>query len=178
MPDPSTAGQKVVISGVLSGSSPGGAQVALWRKLAGQSSFQQFAITTTDSAGNYTFTLHHVMADQSWYVTSEGMQSSTLVQQVRAVIALASSTRTARVGQPVVLHGHVTPFHAGQTVLVERKHGGAWQVIARPRLSRGSNYTVSRRFGQPGAVRLRVLLPGDARNVQSASSTLTLPVKS
>jgi hypothetical protein len=177
-PNPSTAGQKVVISGAMTGTPVAGAQVVLWRELAHQSSFQQVAQTTTDSAGDYSFTMQRgaVMGDQAWYVTSNGMQSSTVQQQVAAVVALASSTRSAAVGQAIVLRGHVTPSHAGQVVLLEVRHGSTWQVIARPRLGRGSSYSLSRRFARPGPVVFRAVLPGDSRNARSTSRTVTVTV--
>ncbi len=153
--------------------------MVLWREIAHQSSFQQVAQTTTDSAGRYSFTLKRgtVMADQAWYVTADGMRSSTLRQQVAAVVALAAATRSTVVGQAVVLHGHVTPSHAGQVVLVEVFSGGAWHAIARPRLGRGSSYSVSHRFSQPGKVVLRVVLPADSRNARSTSPRVAVTVK-
>lgn len=177
-PDPSTAGHQVVISGVLSTSPAAGAQVALWRERAGQSTFQQIAQTTTDSAGHYTFTLKRgiVMADQAWYVTSGALRSATVAQQVRALIGL--ELFAPRSG-PAVLTGHVTPSHAGETVLIEqmRPSTHAWQVLARTRLSKTSNYSFSHRFTQAGRTKLRVVLQGDTRNVQSISPVVTLTVK-
>jgi hypothetical protein len=174
-PSPSKAGQKVVISGTASS----GAPVALWRKLAHQSSFHQVSTTSADSSGKYTFTLKRgtVMTDQEWYVSSDGAQSTTLAQRVEAVVALASSARSTAVGRPVVLRGHVTPSHAGQVVLIEVSRGGAWQVIARPRLGRGSVYSVTHRFAKSGAVKLRVVLQRDSRNERSTSPTVTVAVK-
>jgi hypothetical protein len=174
-PDPSRAGQKVVVSG----SATSGAEVALWRKLPHQSSFHQVSTATADSSGKYTFTLKRgaVMTDQQWYVVSNGAHSLTLTQQVDAVVALASSARSTVVGQPVVLRGHVTPSHAGQRVLIEVSHGATWRVIARPRLGHGSSYSVSHRFARAGAVKLRVVLGRDSRNDRSTSSTLTLSVR-
>jgi hypothetical protein len=174
-PNPSRAGQKVVISGT--GTS--GAQVALWRKLAHQSGFHQVATTTAGNSGKYAFTLKpgSVMADQEWYVTSNGVQSATVAQRVAALVALAPSARSTTVGRTIVLRGHVTPSHAGEVVLIEMSRGGAWQVIARPRLGHGSGYSVSHRFAKSGAVKLRVVLGRDSRNVRSTSPTVTLTVK-
>lgn len=168
-----------MISGGFVGSPPAGAPVALWRELAGRSSFRQIAQTTADSSGRYTFTLARgtVMADQAWYVTGQGRQSPTLDQHVDAVVGLSSSTRSTAVGRLVVLRGQVTPSHAGEVVLIEQSRGGAWQVIARPRLGRGSTYTVPHRFAQSGATKLRAVLQADARNVRSTSPTVTVVVK-
>jgi hypothetical protein len=176
-PDPSRAGQKVVISGAMAASPAAGAQVVLWRKLARQSTFSQAGQTTTDSAGRYTFTLRRVMADQQWYVTSNGMQSATVQQRVEALVGLVSSMRSAAVGQAIGLRGRVTPSHAGQVVLVEVSRGGAWHVIARPRLGHRSRYALSHAFARAGAVKLRVVLNGDRRNERSISRTVTITVK-
>jgi len=178
-PNPSTAGRKVVISGALVGNPVSGAQVVLWGRLAGHSSFQKMAQSTTDSSGRYTFALPRgaVMTDQAWYVASNGVQSSTLQQHVDALVGLSSSTHAATVGQPVRLRGHLTPAHAGETVLIEQRRGGTWGVIARAKLSRTSSYAISHRFSHPGTVGLRAVLPGDTRNDLSVSSTFTLTVK-
>ena len=170
-PSPSKAGQKVVISGT----APSGAAVALWRKLANQTSFHQVSMTDADSSGKYAFTLARgtVMADQEWYVTSGGAQSQTVSQQVQALVSVAASV----VGHTIALRGHVTPSHAGEVVLIEMSRGGAWQVIARPHLGRGSSYSVSQHFARSGTVRFRVVLKADQRNAQSTSRTFKVTVK-
>jgi hypothetical protein len=178
--DPSTAGRKVVISGALTASPASGAQVILWRETAGQSSFRQLASTTTDSSGGYSFTLKRgtVLADQALYVTSGSLRSSTLEQEVRAIVGLAASTRAITSGQAIVLRGNVTPSHAGQALLIEQRRGGTWHVIARPRLSKGSTYSLSHRFVHTGKSQLRAVLPAGARNLASTSPTVTVTVKS
>jgi hypothetical protein len=163
---------------VISGTASSGAQVALWRKLAKQSSFDQVSQTTADNSGNYTFTENRgtVMSDQEWYVTSNGTQSTTVTQHVAALVALAASAPSARVGRTVMLSGHVTPSHAGEVVLVEMSRGGAWHVIARPRLGRHSGYAVSHRFARSGAVHFRVVLGADRRNDRSVSPAVKVSV--
>jgi hypothetical protein len=178
-PNPSMAGRKVVISGALTGRTVSGAQVDLWGELAGQSSFHQMSQTTTDGSGQYTFTLGSgsVVTDQAWYVTSNGLQSATIQQQVGALVSLSSSARSTTVGRPIRLNGHVAPSHAGEVVLIEASRGGAWRVIGGPRLGPGSSYAVSESFSKRGTVRLRTVLRGDTHNGQSISPTLTLSVK-
>jgi hypothetical protein len=178
-PDPSTAGRKVVISGGLTSNPASGAQVVLWRELSGQSSFHQLAQTTTDSAGQYTFTMKtgSVNADQQWYVTSNGLTSPTLAQKVNALVGLASASHTVTAGQAVALSGQVTPSHAGQVLLIEQRRGGTWAVIGRPRLTHASAYKLSHKFMHAGAIKLRAVLPADARNNRSNSPTLTVTVK-
>ncbi|HTX13058.1 MAG TPA: hypothetical protein VME22_30855 [Solirubrobacteraceae bacterium] len=155
-----------------------GAQVVLWREKAGQSSFQQVAQTTTNGSGDYTFALGRgaVMADQTWYVTADSLRSALLDQRVRALVGLAPSAHTVVAGHSVVLSGHVTPSHAGEVVLIEQRGGGGWRVIARPRLSQGSSYSLSHRFMHSGKSELRAVLRLDARNLASDSPTIKLTV--
>jgi hypothetical protein len=169
----------VVISGVLTASPVSGAQVVLWREKAGQSSFQQVAQTTTNASGDYTFTRARgtVMADQTWYVTADSLRSAALNETVRALVALTPSAHTIAAGQAVVLSGHVTPSHAGDVVLIELRSGSGWRVIARPRLSKGSSYSLSHRFMHAGNSELRAVLGLDARNLASDSPTVKLTVK-
>ncbi len=177
-PDPSTAGRKVVISGGLtSNPPPSGVQVVLWRELSGQSTFRQVTKTTTDSAGQYKITLTRGMvnADQKWYVTASGLQSPTLQQHVNAVVGLVG-LHSVSAGQAMLLRGQVTPSHAGQLVLIQQRTGGHWAVIARPRLGHNSKYGIVHRFARSGIVELRTVLPGDARNNRSNSTTLTVTV--
>jgi hypothetical protein len=168
-----------VISGALTATPPAsGAQVVLWRERSGQSTFNHIAQTTTNSTGQYTFTLKAGMvdADQKWYVTANGLTSATLTQHVVALVGL-SGRRTIAVRQAMLLHGHVTPSHAGQAVLLEQRHGSHWTVIARPRLGRFSSYGVMYRFTRSGTIDLRAVLPGDVRNDQSDSPTFAVTVK-
>ena len=169
----------MVISGAFVGTTVSGATVVLWHELAGQPSFTQVSQTTTDSAGHYSFALGPgaVMADQAWYASANGVKSATIEQLVMALVGLSSSSHAVAVGHSLVLRGHVTPSHAGQTVLIEQSRGAAWHVIARARLGSGSSYAVSHRFSQAGAIELRTVLPGDQRNGKSVSRSLKVTVK-
>lgn len=177
-PDPSTAGQKVVISGSLVGGAAAGATVVLWQEVSGQSSFHRMTQTTANSAGQYTIALGRgaVLRDRKWYVTSQGMQSPTLDQHVAAVVGLSASRTTVAAGVLVDLRGSVSPSHAGQVVLIEQRVAGAWHVIARPRLSHASRYQAGRRFTRAGKIALRAVLGGDAVNDRSVSRTITVDV--
>ena len=118
------------------------------------------------------------MADQEWYVTSNGVQSADRHQHVAALVALSPSARSTTVGRTIVLRGHVTPSHAGEVVLIEMSRGRRWQVIARPRLGHGSGYSVSHRFarGRRGQAQSRAPSPTSATS-RSTSPTVTLTVK-
>jgi hypothetical protein len=178
-PNPSTAGNKVVVSGGMLGSPSAGATVALRQELPGQAGFHQIAQTTLNSSGHYTFTLGRgkVKTDRKWYVTAAGLDSPTIDQLVRAVVTLAPSSGTAAAGAAIELRGQVSPSHAGETVLIEQRAGGRWVVFAHPRLSRGSSYSVSHRFAHAGKAQLRAVLRADSRNDTSNSRTITVVVK-
>ncbi|MBV9803534.1 MAG: hypothetical protein JO130_10105 [Solirubrobacterales bacterium] len=167
-----------MISGALA-TPAAGTTVVLWRNLAGQTSFHQYSQTTTDSSGKYTFTLRRgvVLADQQYYVTANGSRSATATQEVDALVGLAASARSTVVGHAIVLHGHVTPSHAGEVVLIEVRRGSTWHVIARAKLTHGSNFATSHSFAQSGTDQLRVVLRADSRNLQSVSPTLRVSVK-
>lgn len=178
-PDPSIAGRKVVITGALTRSPVAGVQVVLWRELAGQSSFHRYAQATTDGSGRYAITLPRgsVEANQEWYATASGLRSTTLVQRVKALVALSPAAHSVSAGHALVLRGRVTPSHAGEAVSIEVRRAGRWVVIARPKLGRRSSYATSMRFHHPGGVRLRAELRGDARNPRSDSPTVMVTVR-
>ena len=140
---------------------------------------EQATRNMTDSAGQYKFTLKAGMvnADQQFYVTAAGLQSSTLRQTVNALVGLSASTRSVASGAPVTLSGHVTPSHSGEAILIEQLFGKRWSVIARSHLSHRSTYTVSHRFKQAGGKKLKSVLLADSRNARSASPTITVTVK-
>lgn len=157
-PDPSSAGNKVTIAGRWLGSTAG-TIVQLWQKLPGGATFKQVAQTTTGTTGQYQFVRGAVETSRQWYVTAGASRSVTIEQQVRATVTL---TRLLRV--------HVSPNHAGERVLIERRTRQGWKVIARPRLTRSSssNGSVPVAIGR-GTFVLRAVFPGDGRNVRSVS---------
>jgi hypothetical protein len=154
--DPSTAGQSVTISGHWIGGRAG-PNVVLWQKLPGSTSFKRLAHTTTSSSGDYKFVRSGVETNREWYVAVSGVHSLTIQQRVRAVVTLNIANGSFR--------GRVSPNHAGERVLFEQDTASGWKVIARPRLSRDSGYSVASRL----APSLRAVFPGDRRNVRSVS---------
>jgi hypothetical protein len=161
--NPSTAGGSVTVSGHAVNGTTGEA-VALWQELPG-GSFKQVAQSTLDSSGNYSFVQTAVNTDRAWYVTAGGVRSTTLNQEVSAVVTL---TRALRV--------HVTPAHAGERVLIQFKTAHGWRLLQRVKLNRSSRSAKSvslARFGHR-TIRLRAVLPADNRNLRSYSSTIRI----
>jgi hypothetical protein len=177
-PDPSVAGRRVTISGGLAGASSGTA-VDLWQELPGQSSFHRVAQTTTNSSGRYAFARGAgvVETNTSWYTTSGGATSRTLVQQVGAVVQLQSSSAHPATGKAVTLSGRVSPAHAGERILLQKRTKQGWRTIASTALGSGSRFALRHRFAHSGTLVLRALLRADRRNTQSASSALPISVR-
>jgi hypothetical protein len=161
-PDPSTAGGRVTVSGRWVGGTAG-QTISLWEKLPGQSRFRDVAHTATDSSGGYQFVRNEIKRNREWYVTSaSGLRSVTVGQRVRVVVTLGVAGLRA--------HGRVTPGHAGERVLLEQRRlapATGWAVIARPRLSASSRYSV--KLPGSGQVEFRTVFPGDSRNIRSVS---------
>jgi hypothetical protein len=173
-PNPATSGQKVTVSGKLSGGTPSGVTVQLFQELAGATKFTQVAQATTGSDGSYSIVAPgKVQTDRTWYVTAPGnLQSATISEQVAANVTLL----VARARHSATVHGSVTPSHAGQPVMVQRRVRGKWVTIARPQLNDRSKFSV--RYGHTPRVKatLRAVLAADSNNMRSVSSTVTAVV--
>ena len=155
-PKPSTAGQKVTITGRWPGNTAG-QTVDLWQQLAAAKTFTDVAHTTTGSLGDFQFVRKGVETNRKWYVTVGSSRSVTVTQQVRAVVKL------------IGLHGQVVPNHAGERMLIEDKAASGWAVIARPRVSPASTFS----FG-PADGEVRAVFRGDRRNIRSVSQAVVL----
>src|SRR5579884_4279910 len=67
-PNPSTAGERVEVSGTLTGYAAG-TRVVLWQRLPRADNFKPIAHTTTDGSGGYTVALAP-LANRHWYITA------------------------------------------------------------------------------------------------------------
>jgi hypothetical protein len=173
-PDPSMEGAKVVISGRLLGT--GGAAVTLWERPAGMSAFVQIGTTQTDANGAYSMTRDSgvVTTDRAWYATSGTATSETINQQVQALVTLAA-TRTSPRARQVLISGHVSPDHAGESVTLQILRGHAWTTLATPRLAAVSGFTLTRSISH--RARLRLVFAGDSMNAASTSRIVTVAAR-
>jgi hypothetical protein len=165
-PDPSTTGGAVTVSGTLTGDA--GGTVTLWQELPGATAFSQLSVTTANATtGAYSFALAKgsVTTDRAWYVTAGTAQSVTIDQQVSARVTIAVTRHAGALS----VAGTVSPAQPGQRVLLLRRVGGQWNIVAKARLGAGLRYRFRHHFSGSGTVRLRVELPTDSRNVQSFS---------
>jgi phospholipase C len=177
-PNPSQAGQPILLSGRVVGMKKAGMPVTLWRKLPRDAGFHAAIQTPTDSSGHYAVLVPGtgLTTNTQWYATTKGVASPTTLQAVYALVTLKSSEAQAAPNELVGLKGHVVPWHGGDPVVIQRLTAtGTWRTIASPRLNLASNFSVGRRFGA-GAIELRALLPPDPRNAQSYSTPVTLAV--
>jgi hypothetical protein len=153
--------------------------IVLWQRLTGQRKFHRVALTRTDRTGHYriVWRVGRIWTNHRWYVTARGLRSRTITERVRALVTLSSSASAAAPGDLITFAGHVAPAHSRQRIAIEQSAGSGWQVIAQPRLSRGSDYVVAHAFGNDGVVSVRAVLWGDRRNIRSFSDAVSIDVK-
>jgi len=187
-PNPSTAGQQIVISGRLVRAHAARAAIVLWRLLPGWRQFHRVLVTRTDASGAYTILRppRVTQINEEWYVTAHDARSHaatgrdllsrTVYHRVHALVALSASATHAIPGARLRFSGAVSPSHSGARILFQHLMTGGWRTIASPRLNDGSKFTASYRFPRAGSPQVRALLPADERNIQSSSSSLTTSV--
>ena len=74
----------------------------------------------------------------------------------------------------------MAPDEAGGRVLLQEQVGtlgNAWKTLKGGRLDAASHFSIPVRFPAPGAHTVRVMFPGDARNIAPVSDTQTATVK-
>jgi hypothetical protein len=186
IPNPIDAGDPMVIVGHLSGPGNANQQVNLFHHLPNQFGFSFVQSVRTDSHGNYLITRNPgvVTTNRAWFVRSDGAQSRTVHEGVRALVTLNASTTTAKSNQPVVFTGHVTPNHAGDRVFLQRQVGDDdddWRNIAGAsgRLDGQSNFRIERRFRVPDVdgLTVRAVIRRDRRNLAGASKPVDVTVQ-
>ncbi len=177
------AGQSMLIYGHLQGPSNAGQQIVLYHKIAGRPSFTVIQKTTTNSQGNYEFIRPDgiVNTNRQWYSTGpNGVESTTISEQVAALVSLNESTPNALTQQKVIFSGHVFPGHPYQQVLIQEQSGltgNGWKTIATAQTDAQSSFSVAKGWGIPNAYTLRAVLKPDAFNVQSFSDSITETVQ-
>jgi hypothetical protein len=178
VPNPILAGEGVLIYGRLLGEDSAGQTIRLYHRLDGSGrGYSLIGGTTTDSAGFYEFTRAEqvVMTNRGWFVRGpDGSHSRTVHERVEALASLVASSTTGETSHPIVFSGHVTPNHAFERVFLQKQLEGTddWSNVTSGLIGPGSNYVISHRFRVPGAYDLRVVLPGDVRNIRSVSDSV------
>jgi phospholipase C len=177
-PNPGLANRPTLIWGRMRGiRHSAGVRVTIWRMVSGKRHFHRSFEAVTDRTGRYRLVVppSAVRRNAEWYAAARGVKSATATQHVQAQVSLTPSDSFPIPGESLRLSGHVTPWHHGDRVLLERLAGGRWHVFSRRVLNRASDFAATEKFNT-GAKVLRVVLPGDIRNVRSSSLPLTLDV--
>jgi phospholipase C len=177
-PNPSRAGQAILLSGQVLGAKRADIAVQIWRKRPRDSEFQPALTTQADAAGRYAVLVSGaaVNTNVQWYAATHGVTSATAAQRVKAQLTLKSSVTAAAPGDRVVLRGHVTPWHGGDHVQIQQlAASGAWEQITSGRVGGGSNFSVGYRF-TAGAAQVRAVLLAGRRNATSFSNGVKLDV--
>jgi hypothetical protein len=179
-PNPNTAGDPVVIFG----NAPAGARVVLWHRVNPAPRFTPVSRTTASATGHYEFTRADgvVTTNRNWFIVVNGRRSRIVHEKVFALVTLRGPADTNVVtGVPTTFAGTVSPNHAGQRVLLQRQSsatvGDDWRTIHRGRIAADGSYSIVHRFRVPGDANVRVLFPGDRRNLKSPSNVLSLQIE-
>jgi hypothetical protein len=185
IPNPILAGEGVFIYGQLNAGPVAGQTIVLYHHLAGSGQgYTRVSQTTTDSRGFYEFSRAEevVMTNRSWFVREGGIHqihSRTVYERVSALVSLTSSTTSAVTGQPITFTGTVTPDHTGNRVVLQELNaaGDSWHNLKTGIVGPGSNFSISYAWRLPDEHDVRVLFPGDARNIRGASSPVAVTVQ-
>ena len=172
-PDPSTAGQRVTISGRLGGRHHGRAVVLLWRRLPGSQQFQVTEATRTDPSGRYSMTAR-IDANRWWYVSAPGSRSSDVHQRVAELAALGASETRAAPGDLVTLTAGIDPAQLGQRVILEQLGRGGWHQIAQAAFGRRPTFSLVHSFDSDGTYHLRAYMPWGPNNINSYSAPVSI----
>ena len=178
-PDPSVAGEHVSVRGHVPGARRG-TVVLLFGQLPSGRRFTRVAVTTTNRHGVYVFrrTPGVLFTNRRFYVVSLGHRSATLVQAVDALVTLSPSASTVEPGQSLSFSGHVTPNHAGETVMLEEQRtDGSWVPLQSARLDAASNYSAATQLAAEGTFAFRAVLSADSRNPLSSSPAVTVTAR-
>jgi hypothetical protein len=142
--------------------------------------FQAVASTTTGTDGTYSFANQAPLNNTVYKVETTARpveRSAGLYEAVADTVSLAPSATNAAVGTTVSFTGGVTPDHTGHLMYLQIQTArGGWQNVAASRVTSGSRYSFSYRFGQPGTDTVRTRIFGGPENVGAGSAPVTVTV--
>lgn len=184
--NPIVDGDSILIYGRTTGNTNAGQQVNLYHHIAGsQRGYTIVQRTTTLTGGFYEFIRPAGVVDsnRSFFVTTDATplgrdHSRTVFERVHARVTINAPT-TAFTNQNVAIVGQVAPNHASERVLLERQIGGArndFRVVGTTRLDASSNYRFVERSRIARDYTLRVVFPGDRRNLAGVSDEVSIAV--
>jgi len=181
-PNPVTAGEGVVIYGRLLGADNAGQPIALYHHIAGSNQgYTLVQRTTTDASGYYEFTRAEgvVLTNRSWFVRGpSGSHSRTIHERVTALVGITPSSASTDTNTPITFTGQVYPNHPFERVVLQEQNGSSddWSTLKSGHTNGGSVYSISYRWRRPGDHDVRVVFPGDYRNIRGVSDPMTITV--
>jgi hypothetical protein len=182
-PDPSTAGQGVLIYGQLKGPGNADRRIVLYHRINPAPHFTPISVTRTNAAGFYEFVRADgiVISNRNWFVRGPRLtHSRTIHERVSAVVTLNANSSIATTAQTVQFDGTVFPTHHRERVLLQQQNstsGTGWETVASAYTTGASGFAISHRFRSPGSYTLRAYFPGDPRNIPGESPAITLTVQ-
>jgi hypothetical protein len=182
VPNSIIAGDAVLIYGRLTGPGNANQLIRLYHRINPAPYFTLISTTRTNALGQYEFTRAEniVETNRNWFVRGPAFtHSRTVHERVAALVSLASSSQSGFTRNPLVFSGHVTPDDAGGPVLLQEQNasGTSWHTIKHDRLGPGSDYNISYAWRVPGSYDVRVLFPGDVRDMAAPSDPVTVIIQ-
>jgi hypothetical protein len=178
------AGEAVLIYGQLQGPDHGDQVIHLYHRINPRPFFTLIGTTRTNANGQYEFIRAEgiVESNRSWFARGPShTHSRTVHERVAALVSLAASSASGVTRHPIIFSGHVTPNHAGQTVLLQSEvtnsNGNHYKTLKRGRIGPGSNFQIPLAFRVPGAYSVRAYFPGDGRNTPAASDLVPIVIQ-
>ena len=182
-PNPVPAGEGVVIYGRLLGSDNAGQSIALYHHVSGSGQgYTRVQTTTTDSSGYYEFTRAEgvVLTNRSWFVRGPNWSHSrTIHERAIALVSMTASSTSSDTKTPITFTGTTMPGHPFERIALQQQDGSSddWSTLKTGFTNGSSSYSISYRWRRPGVHDVRVVFPGDFRNVRADSNPVTIAVQ-
>jgi hypothetical protein len=182
-PDPSTAGDGVLIYGRLLGPNNADRKIWLFHRINPAPRFTPVQVTRTNSQGFYEITRADgvVNTNRNWFVLGpDNTHSKTIHELVADEVTLSSASASSTTGQIVDFTGSVFPAHVHKRVLLQEQtstSGNGWKTIDSGYTGGGSAFSIEHHFREAGSYTLRAFFPADPRNVASQSPSITQTIE-
>lgn len=182
VPNPSQAGDPIVITGRLTAPDRAHRVVVLWRRFTLSRGFKAVQRTRTDAHGRYVFTRSDgVQVSRSYFVVAGRNQSRTVFEGVHALVSMQAPTGDAVTNHVLTFAGQVQPGRAGRQVVLQRQldaAGTRWRTITRAtgRTKGDGTFSIPVRFRLPDTYTIRARFVGDRRNLGGASDSVDVVV--
>jgi hypothetical protein len=174
--DPLLYGQAATIKGVVAGAPANTPVTLLARNRGGQ--LTPAASAQTGAGGAYEFAPQTPLTNTIYRVQTATAKSALLFEGVKYALTVAPTVGTVPAGQPVMFSGSVQPALVGHAVYVERQGAArlGWRVVdvgtvgAPAKAGEAAPFSITHTFYSPGALHLRVKIPGDPGNQSAAGA--------